>query len=71
MVIMLIISTELELKESTDKARSDLYLDLYQEVDSQDCLKTNLSDKRDAFNFPRVNSLLICSNFPTEPSSLS
>jgi len=45
---------ELVVKDTTDTARSVSYLHL--EIDSEDRLRMKLSDKRDDFSFPIVNS---------------
>jgi hypothetical protein len=46
---------ELQVKDTTDTARSASYLDLHLEIDSDGQLRTKLYDKRDDFNFPIVN----------------
>jgi hypothetical protein len=46
---------ELEIKDTTDTARSASYLDLHLEIGSEDRLRTKFYDKRDDFNFPIVN----------------
>ena len=43
---------ELEIKDTTDTDRSDSYLDLRLEVDSEGRLRTTLYDRRDDSNFP-------------------
>ena len=43
---------ELEIKDTTDNARSASYLDLYLEIDIEGRLRTKLHDKRDYLNFP-------------------
>jgi hypothetical protein len=58
---------ELEIKDTTDTARSSLYLDLHLENDNEFLLRTKLYDKRDVFNFLFVNFPLICSNIPAVP----
>jgi hypothetical protein len=46
---------ELEIKDTTDTARSASYLDLQLEIESEGRLRTKLFDKRDDFNVPIVN----------------
>ena len=46
---------ELELKDTTDTARSESYIDPHIEINSDGRLKTKLFYKRDDFNFPSVN----------------
>jgi hypothetical protein len=50
-----IYPTELEIKDTTDKARYASFLDLHLDIDSDGRLKPNLLDKRDDFYFPIVN----------------
>jgi hypothetical protein len=59
---MHIYPIELEIKDTTDTARSALYLHL--EIDSEDRLKMKVYDKRDDFNFPIVEFPFLCSNIP-------
>ena len=59
---------ELEIKDTTDTARSASYLDLHLEIDNEGRLRTKLYDKRDDFNFPIVNFPFICSNIPAAPA---
>jgi hypothetical protein len=63
-----IYAIELEIKDSTDTDRSDSYLDLHLEIDSEGRLRTKLYDKREDFNFARVNFPFICSNIPAAPA---
>ena len=58
----------LELKDSTDTARSESNLDLHLEINCEDRFKTKLYYKRDDFNFPIVNFPFICSNIPAVPA---
>ena len=58
-------SLELEIKDTTDTDRSDSYLDLHLEIDSEGRLRTKLYDKRDDFKFAIVNCPFTCSNIPT------
>jgi len=51
----LIYPVELEVKDTTESPNSASYLELYLEHDINGTLTTNLSDKRDDFNFPIVN----------------
>ena len=60
--------TELEIKDTTDIARSALYLDLHLEIDSEYWLRTKHYDIRDDFNFLIVNFPFICSNIPAVPA---
>ena len=59
---------ELEIKDTTDTDRSASYLDIHLEIDSEGRLRTKLYDKRDDFNFPIVNFLIICSNITSAPA---
>ena len=59
---------ELEIKDTTDTDRSASYLDIHLEIDSEGRLRTKLYDKRDDFNFPIANFLLICSNITAAPA---
>jgi len=59
---------ELEIKNTTDTARSTPYLDIHLEIDSEGRLRTKRYDKRDYFNFPIVNFPFICSNIPAAPA---
>jgi hypothetical protein len=43
--------TELEIKDTTDIARSTSYLDLHIDINSESRVKTKLKDKRDDYNF--------------------
>ena len=49
-----IFPIELEIKDITETDRSDSYLDLHLEIDSEGLLRTKLYDKRDDFNFAIV-----------------
>ena len=55
---------ELEIKNTTDAAKSVSYLDLHIEIDSDGRLKTKLYDKRDYFSSQIVNFPFLCSNIP-------
>ena len=55
---------ELQIKDTTDTARSISYLDLHLEIDNEGRLRTKLYDKRDYLKIPNVNFPFICSNFP-------
>ena len=55
---------ELEIKDTIDIDKSVSYLDLHLEINSDGRLRTQLYDKRDAFNFTIVNFPFICSNIP-------
>jgi hypothetical protein len=46
---------ELEITESTERARSSSYLDLHLESNSEGRLRTRHYHKGDVFNFPVVN----------------
>ena len=63
-----IYPSELEIKDTTETARSASYLDLHLEIDSEGRLKTKLYDKRDDFSFPIVNFPFLCSNIPAAPA---
>ena len=62
------IPTEVEIKDTTDTARSASYLDLHLEIDNEGRLRTKLYDKRDDFDFPIVNFPFMCSNIPAAPA---
>jgi hypothetical protein len=49
----------LEIKHSTDRAKSTSYLDPRLDIDSEGPLRTVIYDKRDNFNVSIVNFLLI------------
>ena len=55
-------------KDTTDTDRSDPYIDLHLEIDSEVRLRMKLYDKRDDFNFLIVNFACICSNIPAAPA---
>ena len=61
--------SKLEIKNTTDAARSKLQL----ESDIEVQLKTKLYDMRDDFNFPIVNfpCISICGNIPAAPEYIS
>ena len=63
-----IYPNELDIKDTTDTAKSASYLDLHLEIDSDGRLKTRLYDKRDDFNFPIINFPFLCSNIPAAPA---
>ena len=51
---------DLEMKDTTDTARSASYLDLLLKIDREGWLRTKLYDKRCDFIFPIVNIPFIC-----------
>ena len=59
---------ELEIKNTTDTARSASYIDPHLGIDSEGRLRTKLYDKRDGFNFPTVNFPFIWSNITAAPA---
>ena len=59
---------ELDIKNTTESARSTSYLDLLLNVDANKILHTKLYDKRDDFNFPIVNFPFLDSNIPASPA---
>ena len=59
-----IYPTELELKDTTDTARSASYLDIHLENDIQIRLRIKPHYKIDDFNSPIVNCPFICSKIP-------
>ena len=61
-----IYPTELEIKDTTDRARSASYLDLHLEIDN--VLRMNLYDESNHCNFPIMNLLFICGNIPEAPA---
>jgi hypothetical protein len=62
-----IYSTEHEIKDITDTARTASYIDMHTEIGSNGRLRTKLYDKGDDFHFPMVNFPFICSNIPAAP----
>ena len=63
-----IYPNELDIKDTTDTAKSASYLDLHLQIENDGRLKTRLYDKRDDFSFPIVNFPFICSNIPAAPA---
>jgi len=59
---------ELEIKDTTDSAKSASYLDLLLEIDEEGKLMTKLYDKRDDFSFQIVNFPFLCGNIPSAPA---
>ena len=59
---------ELEIKETSDTARSASYLDLHLEIDNDGRLRTKIYNKRDDFNFSTVNFSFMYSNIPAAPA---
>jgi hypothetical protein len=64
----MIYPPELEVKETTETASSESFLDLYLEFDDSGQLSTKLYDKRDDFNFKIINFPNMCSNIPVSPA---
>ena len=58
---------ELEIKYTTNAARSASYLDLHLDIDSEGRLGTQLYDKRDKLIFPLWTFHLKCSNILPSP----
>ena len=58
----------IEIKDTTDAARSASYHDIHLEIDSEGRIRTKLYDKRDDFNFPIVNFPSSCSNIQATPA---
>jgi hypothetical protein len=67
-LLPLIYPPELEVKETTDRALSASFLDLYLEFDDSGQLSTKTYDKRDDFNFKIINFPNMCSNIPATPA---
>ena len=63
-----IYPSELQIKETTDTARSASYLDIHLTIDDNGLLQSKIYDKRDDFNFPIVNFPFLSSNIPTAPA---
>ena len=61
---------QLELRDTTDTARSASYLDIHLKIDSEGWLITKRYNKIHDFNFPIVNFPFICSNIPEALSYL-
>jgi hypothetical protein len=55
---------ELEIKDTTESDKSESYLDILLNIDSNGRLTTSLYDKRDDFDFAIVNFPFLCSNIP-------
>ena len=62
------LSIVLEIKDTTDTARTASYLDIHLEIDSEGRLRMKLYDKRDDYNLHIVNFPFICSNNPAAPA---
>jgi len=62
-----IFPIELQIKDTTDTARSASYLDLHLEIDSESQLRTKLYDKGDHLNFSIMNFPFICRNISAAP----
>ena len=64
------ISSQLEIKDTTDTLKSASYLDLHLEIDtlSRGRFNTKLYDKRDDFDFPIVNFPFLSGNIPEVPA---
>ena len=60
----LIYPPKLEVKETTYKASSASFLDIYLAFDDSVQLSTNIYDKRDDFNFKIIHFPNMCSNIP-------
>jgi hypothetical protein len=58
---------ELEAKETTHRASSTSFSDIYVEFDDSGQLGTKIYDKRD-FNFKIINFPNMCSNIPVSPA---
>ena len=63
-----IYSTEHEIKDITDTARTASYIDMHTEIGSNGRLRTKFYDKGDDFHFPMMNFPFICSNIPAAPA---
>jgi hypothetical protein len=64
----LIYPPELEVKETTDRAPSASFLDLYPEFDDSGQISTKIYDKRDDFNYRIINIPNMCSSIPAFPA---
>ena len=64
----MIYPPELEVKENTDTASSESFLDVYLEFDNSGQLSTIIYDKRDDFNFKIINFQNMFSNIPASPA---
>ena len=63
--LYLIYPSELEIKDSTDSRRTDSYLDLFLNIDTDGRLHTKIYEKLDDFNFPIINFPFLSSNIPS------
>ena len=61
------LNIELEIKDTTDTYKSASYLDLVLEMTTDGRLNTKIYDKRNDFNFLKVNFPFLCSNIPAAP----
>jgi hypothetical protein len=66
--VHLIYPDELEIKDTTESDKSDSYLDMSMNIDSNGRLTISLYDKRDDFDFAIVNFSFLCSNIPLSPA---
>jgi hypothetical protein len=66
--VYLIYPDDLEIKDTTESDKSDLYLDILRNIDSNGRLQTSLYYKRDDFDFTIVNFPFPCSNKPLSPA---
>ena len=66
--LMISLSIELEIKDTTYTDISATYLDLHLGIDSEWRLGTQVCVKRDDSKFPIVNFQFICSNIPATPA---
>ena len=62
------LSTELEIKDTTESNTSAFYLDLILSIGRDGQLPTSLYDKRDDFNFHITNFPFLSSNILSSPS---
>jgi hypothetical protein len=68
--VHLIYPDELEIKDTSESVlvyKSDSYLDILLNIDSNGRLTTSLYDKHDDFHFAIVNFPFLCSNIPLSP----
>jgi hypothetical protein len=66
--VHLIYPDELKIKDTTGSKKSDSYLNILLDIDSNGRLTTSLYDKHDDFDFAIVNFPFVCSNIPLSPA---
>ena len=65
------VSSELEIKDTTESTTSASYLDLLLSIGRDGQLHTSIYDKRDDFNFHITNFPFLSSNIPSSPRPMA